>query len=309
MPLKSLHFILTYRCIYQCDHCFLHCGPHQAKTFTAHELEGLLAQAGALEGLDSVYFEGGEPMLYYPLLLRGVRTATELGLSSGIVTCGYYATDSQDGAMWLEPLKEAGLTSIDISLDELHGTGAAYTNARNLIEAAEGLGLAVGIISIADPRKSPEELEACTCRGEVPSPSYIRGRAAHELVEGLDLRPIDGFVECSLEDLETPKRVHVDPYGNVHICQGILAGNVWETSLAQVVQGYQPHDHPVIGPLIKGGPAMLARETLTMTDLYFATECHACYEVRRRIRPEHPGALGPAEVYGEDAEPPPTSYD
>jgi hypothetical protein len=308
MPLESLHLLLTYRCIYQCDHCFLHCGPLQPGTFTMYELDGILEQAAALEGLGTVYFEGGEPMLYYPLLLHGIRRATELGLGTGIVTCGYYATSQQDGRLWIEPLKEAGLTLIDVSLDELHGSDEAYTHARNLIDTAKGLGLGVNIISVSDPRKCADDA-TCTARGEDPQPSFLRGRAAHELVDGLDLHPVSTFGECTVEDLEAPTRVHMDPFGNIHVCQGIIAGNVWESSLASVVRGYDPHTHPVIGPLVEGGPARLAEVMGVCTGDSFATDCHACYEIRRAVRTEHKRWLGPAQVYGDEPDPPPDTYD
>jgi hypothetical protein len=224
------------------------------------------------------------------------------------VTCGYFATSQQDGRFWLEPLKEAGLSSIDVSLDELHGSDEAYTHARNLIDAAEALGLEVSIISIADPRKCDED-GVCTSRGEDPQPSYLRGRAAHELVEGLKLHRVDTFKECSVEELEAPKRVHMDPFGNIHVCQGILAGNVWESSLATVVKGYDPSSHPVLGPLIEGGPARLAEAMGVGTGESFATDCHACYEIRRAVRTGYKIWLGPAQVYGDDPDPPPDSYE
>ena len=145
--------------------------------------------------------------------------------------------------------------------------------------------------------------------GEEPSPALIRGRAANDLVEGLETYPLDRFTECSSEDLEAPKRVHVDPYGNVHVCQGILAGNVWETSLARIVKEYEPRNHPVLGPLIEGGPAALAREHMPWSKDRYASECHACYEVRRTMRLAFKRYLGPAQVYGEEPEPPPTCYD
>jgi hypothetical protein len=138
----------------------------------------------------------------------------------------------------------------------------------------------------------------------------LRGRAAHQLVEGLEVKHLDGFVECPFEELESPTRLHVDPYGNIHICQGILAGNVWDSSLAQVVAAYEPRGHPVLGPLIEGGPRALAERTGVGKGDSFATECHACYEIRKALRNQkaYKEVLGPNQVYGEEPEAPPTSY-
>ena len=216
-----------------------------------------------------------------------------------------------DGQVWLRPLKEAGLGSVEVSIDKVHGSGEACTNARNLVDACRQLGLGVSVLSVCDPREE-ECLALDNPRpGEEASPVMLRGRAAHEMVEGLPLHPVDTFEECTSEDLESPSRVHVDPYGNVHICQGILAGNVWETSLAQVVDGYDPSGHPILGPLIEGGPAALAKQYGVGEGARYATECHACYELRRALRkvPELRRFLGPNQVYGEEPEPPPDCYD
>ena len=311
MPLEMVHILLTYKCIYQCDHCFLHCGPDQPGTMTVQEMEGLIEQAASIEGVTGIYFEGGEPMIYYPLVHIGVGRATRLGLGSSIVTCGYCATTVPDGRAWLRPLKEAGLGRVEVSIDKVHGSGEACTHGRNLVDACRALGIDVAVLSVCDPRDEEEMAQESPRPGEEASPVMLRGRAAHEMVEGLPLYPIDGFVECSSEDLERPTRVHVDPYGNVHICQGILAGNVWEGSLAQVVDGYDPAGHPILGPLIEGGPAALARMYGVGEASQYATECHACYELRRALRkvPELRRFLGPNQVYGEDPEPPPDCYD
>ncbi len=310
MPLQSVHIVLTYRCIYECDHCFLHCGPYQPGSMTLAELEGLLEQAAAIDGVTKVFFEGGEPMLYYPLVQRGLALAQRLGLETGMVTCGYFATTVPDGEMWLRPLKDTGLATLEVSMDRLHGDGEAHANARNLADAGKAMGMDVSIISVCDPRE-----EACvgTYRpgtGEEPTPAMLRGRAAHELVEGLDSRPVEAFTECPFEELEAPTRLHVDPYGNVHVCQGILVGNVWEGSLYQIVSSYEPMDHPVVGPLVRGGPLALAQATGVGLGNSYASECHACYEIRRSLRSDrgYRQVLGPNQVYGEEPEPPPTSY-
>ena len=310
MPLRSVHIVLTYRCTYECDHCFLHCGPQQPGAMTLAEMEGLLEQAAIIEGVDTIYFEGGEPMLYYPLVQLGLERASKLGMKTGLVTCGYYATTVPDGEMWLRPLKAAGLSYLEVSMDRLHGVGEANANARNLADAGSILGLEVSVISVCDPREE-ECTELPPSRvGEDATPAMLRGRAAHELVDGLDVRHVSAFTECPFEELEAPTRLHVDPYGNVHICQGILAGNVWDSSLGQIVNSYEPHEHPVIGPLIEGGPEALAKTTGIGTGSHFASECHACYEIRRALRedPDYTRLLGPNQAYGEEPEPPPASY-
>ena len=75
MKLTSLHILLTYQCNFECDHCFVWVSPWQTGTFTLSQLEDVLRQAKDVGTVDSIYFEGGEPFLYYPVLLKAVQSA------------------------------------------------------------------------------------------------------------------------------------------------------------------------------------------------------------------------------------------
>ena len=67
--LTGVHILLTYKGTSECDHCFLHCSPAREGTFTLEQLRALVRQIEALGTVRTVYFEGGEPFLYYPVLL------------------------------------------------------------------------------------------------------------------------------------------------------------------------------------------------------------------------------------------------
>ena len=84
--LQGLHFLLTYRCTHRCDHCFLRCGPEARGTFTLEQVRRALDQGVLLGTVERVYFEGGEPFLYAPLLVEGIRLARGQGLEVGVVT-------------------------------------------------------------------------------------------------------------------------------------------------------------------------------------------------------------------------------
>ena len=64
MKLEGLHILLTYQCTYECDHCFVWGSPRQTGTLTLEQIEQILHQAKEA-GVTSIYFEGGEPFLYY----------------------------------------------------------------------------------------------------------------------------------------------------------------------------------------------------------------------------------------------------
>jgi len=90
MRLSSLHILLTYRCNLTCDHCFVWGSPRQKGTLTIEQIEKILRQAQDAE-VGWIYFEGGEPFLYYDVLIRGIDMAHEMGFRIGVVSNAYWA--------------------------------------------------------------------------------------------------------------------------------------------------------------------------------------------------------------------------
>ena len=65
MKLSGLHLLLTYQCNLECDHCFVWGSPWQTGTMTLQNIRHFLQQAKDISTIKSIYFEGGEPFLYY----------------------------------------------------------------------------------------------------------------------------------------------------------------------------------------------------------------------------------------------------
>jgi hypothetical protein len=284
--LSGIHFILTYRCTHQCDHCFVHSGPGAPGTFSLDQLRRTLEEAARIGTVKRVYYEGGEPFLYYPLLLEGLRAAREFGFEIGVVTNAYWAETEEDATIWLRPLAEIGIADLSVSDDALHHGEAEESPARRALRAAERLGIPAGAICTPPPQQ-----------GEGVR---LRGRAADKLVSGLPRRRWREFDECPDEDFADPGRVHVDAYGNVHLCQGILMGNMWRTPLSELVGSYDPHERAVAGPLSRGGPAALVEEHGLPPEPDYVSACHLCYRIRESLLERFPDELGPPQVYGRD---------
>jgi MoaA/NifB/PqqE/SkfB family radical SAM enzyme len=298
MQLTGLHLLLTYKCNFECDHCFVWGSPWQRGTMTLRQIETILQQARTLGTIEWIYFEGGEPFLYYAALRRAVRRAAELGFHVGIVSNGYWATDVEDAEEWLRPF--AGLVEdLAISRDTYHGDEVAEAYARNAELAASKLGIPLGLIRIAEPEAS----EAESVSGRIPAGEYavrFRGRAAEKLAGRAALQPWHGFTECPYENLSDPGRVHVDPLGNLHVCQGISIGNLFRTPLDRICESYDPESHPIVGPLVHGGPSELARTVGARPAERYADACHLCCETRRLSRSRFPEILTPDQMYGVD---------
>ena len=298
MPLTGVHFLLSYQCTYECDHCFVWSSPRAGGTITLEMLTRVLDQAQDLGTVDNVYFEGGEPFLFYPLLLEGIRRAKDRGFSTGVVTNCYWATAEADAELWLRPLRDLEIADLSISSDSFHSGEVEDPQPGFAVRAARSLGLDEAWITIDPPAvcPTPDEKGLPIVGGSV----RFRGRAAANLTDGLPRRPWTEFDECPDEDFFDPGRVHVDGWGNVHLCQGVLLGNVEKTTLEEMLDAYDPHHHPIIGPLVAGGPAELVRRFDLPHEDGYVDACHLCYEARRALRERFPETLGPPNVYGEE---------
>jgi len=296
MTIDGLHLLLTYQCNFECDHCFVWGSPDQSGTMTLDLIGEILRQARDVGTVEWIYFEGGEPFLYYAALQRGVRMAAEAGFKVGIVSNAYWATGMDDALACLEPFKHL-VQDLSISADAYHWNEADDRQTRTARQAAEQLGIPMDVISIAPP----EATHAAASHGQIaPGESAVvfRGRAAKCLAARADTHPWEQFTECPFEDLREPGRVHLDPLGHVHICQGITLGNLLERPLAEIFAAYDPADHPVTGPLLDGGPAELVRRYELSCRGRYCDACHLCDTARRALRPRFPDVLAPDQMYG-----------
>jgi len=301
MKLTGLHLLLSYRCTHECDHCFVWSSPRARGTMTLAQVSELLHQARDLGTVSSVYFEGGEPFLFYPVRLRGLAEAASLGFQLGIVTNCYWATSVEDAVEWLRPIAELGIADLSLSSDLFHGAAMLTEEAGNAGEAARRLGMPDNTITIQPPEGSTAYSERTPGEPIEGGAVRFRGRAATTLVEGVARRPWAEFSACPDEDLVDPGRLHVDGLGHVHICQGLIIGNVRERPLAEIVESYDPEQHPVIGPLLKGGPAELARRYDLPQGESYVDACQLCYLVRDAQRVRFPDQLAPDQVYGDSS--------
>jgi MoaA/NifB/PqqE/SkfB family radical SAM enzyme len=295
--ITGLHILLTYTCLYSCDHCFLFCSPERTGVFTLEQLTGLIREAKKIKNIRSISFEGGEPFLYYELLKEGIRQVTEAGFDTAIETNCYWSTGVEDAKLWLKPLQEVGLKTIEPGDDAFHYGDDDNNPARMAAQAARELGMKVNTICVEKPSITHQD---CHTKGE---PVYaggpkLRGRAVETLVEGLPTRSWKELTECKMEELKNPGRVHIDPLGNVHVCQGLTMGNYIETSLAEVLNSYDPDSHPVCGPLLSGGPAALAKKYKLLHADRYVDECHFCSDMCKSLVERFPQYLTPPEIYG-----------
>ncbi len=228
-----------------------------------------------------VCFEGGEPFLRFPTLLRCLEAASARELEAGVVTNGFWATDAERALSLLGRLQQAGLCRLMVSTGEFHGGEQEADHARMALDAARQLGI--------------DSVMAETSLDQV----MFRGRAAESLAHTVTGKPPETFDCCPFERLAAPDRVHIDAWGHVHLCQGLTMGRVSDdTPLDAVFDRYVPEDHPIVAPLLEGGPIRLAQAHGLELQETYADACHLCYRAREAVRDLFPEVLAPGPMYG-----------
>lgn len=275
----------------------MYSGPEARGVMKISDIHRILVEAKNTGNVEWIYFEGGEPFLYYQAMLWGLRKARDYGFKTGIVTNAYWATSVKDAEEWLKPIAETGISGLSVSDDAYHYGEADENLAKHAYEAAENVGLSVGKIAIEDPKKCVRGIE---WKGKpvVEGRVQFKGRAVEKLVADLPRQPWSGFDRCLDEDFSNQSRVHIDPFGYIHVCQGITIGNMNHTPLSQLLTTFEPERHPVCAPILRGGPAELARRYNIGHEEGYVDECHLCYSTRLRLRDTFPEILAPDQVYG-----------
>jgi len=296
LVLKGLHFLLTYQCTQECDHCFVWSNPNYIETMTLRQVQELLEEAKKLSTVEWAWFEGGEPFLYYPVMIEGIKEAKKLGFKVGVLSNAYWATSLEDALQWLRPLAELGIADLGLSSDYYHGEDMMAERVKNGVSAASKLSIPVGIMATTEMPSSLAGLPGGA------SGLMYRGRAAAKLLKGAPRKSWSEFNKCPHENLVAPERVHVDPLGYIHICQGLSVGNAWKHSFSKIVQSYDATSHPIMRWLVEGGPAALAQQFDLPHKRYYADACHLCYEARVQLKSRFPEVLTPGQMYGEGLE-------
>jgi len=283
----------------ECDHCFAWGSPKARGVFTIKQIKNVLAEARKLGTVNSVSLEGGEPFLFYPIMIKAAEEAAKLGFRVEVLSNCYWASCPEDALEWLLPMAKAKNVELSLSSDLYHGESWEIEEVKNAVKAANELGMKVGILSIKYPKAEaphPKEIEGA--KVGLYELMY-KGRAASELAPDAEKKAWREFTKCPYEELADPERVHVDPLGHVHVCQGISIGNAWQKPLSKTIGEYDPNENPILEPLIRGGPVALVEKFDLPHDEFYADACHLCYIARCMLRKKYPSILAPDEMYGK----------
>jgi len=148
----AINLEITEVCNFKCKHCY---NPWRAESLGEVSLEKKklteLLNEFKNAGVFHVIFSGGEPLAKFELLLHGIKTAVNLGLSTSINSTLSLATDKK-----MQKLKEAGADHILASwydLDkrktiEITGTKNSFEAIKKGIKCAVDNGIRVSVNTI-----------------------------------------------------------------------------------------------------------------------------------------------------------------
>ena len=296
-PLFRVGLLLTERCDVACRHCWFDSSPDRKATMTLEQAERYIDEAAAT-GARWVSFTGGEPFLVYGLLQSLTAYASTKSLLSEAVTNCNWATSRENALQQLSPLKDAGLYTLNMSVDDFHQETIPLERVRNCFEAAK-LHELKPVLMITVKKKS--DITAHRIRTlledpdiqvpgaeKLPNPSALAMETHFIPVGRGEKTPINMLKRIYIETGPC-KRVLTDigvrPNGDVMPCCGPLAaqidaviGNLEKESLPEILE--KAWNNPRLREIHEKGPPQLDGSHVNL--------CHMCVEAYRKGK-EGPG--------------------
>jgi len=319
MNIKGLDYLLTFECNSRCRHCCYLAGPQRPGFISPDQAEQWLTELYEIQPLQTITIHGGEPFLYFDVMLHVLKKARGLGVQKRwVITNGFWAKDYDIAKEKLTVLKEAGLTAITFSVDAFHQEYVPFDNVRIAIECAAQIDLETVAIDsyflFAEERKNTYNIrtkEYLDNLGMIYNieinkfAAHFTGRAARLLIEQDYTQEQIPKGRCRPPfwlggDLRDPETIEIDCEGNVSLCPGISIGNARKQSLTEIIRSYDYEKHPIVKIIVEKGPIGLYK--LACSYGYkgtkkFVDECHLCYEMRRYLRKQYEQYLAPEDCY------------
>ena len=249
---------------------------------TRGQAEDIIDQAWSL-GARWVSFTGGEPFLEYNLLLSLVEYASGKGLYTEAVTNCSWAEDRMQAMDKLQPVAGAGLTAINMSVDDFHQEHIPLDRVRHCFEEAKALNIKPVFMVAVKPgsRITAESLPRLMGDPSIQVPDEPRMRSPSALAAETPFTPVGrgeklewthAAVAQSYRCESVLTDIGVKPDGDVLPCCGPLGcrgdaviGNLSEDTLRDVLS--RAWGDPRFKKIREGFESGAAS----------AGRCHACY--------------------------------
>jgi len=264
--------------------------------------------------VERVHFSGGEPLLYFDLVVRLIEEARAQGVPGRTITTnGFWGENPETALKYTIRLKDAGLSRIHVSVDAFHQTFVPFDSVKGVLRAAQEVDLLAWLNAhaLGDPdsdnpfnRRTKQLTQALAEEFDLEVKGFARihmiGRAVDTLTSHLPMTdiPVGG---CPREELfRNLPHVMIDPKGWALIGCGVCIGNTNRMSISDILAEYDYTRHPILSVVLDEGAEGLLR--ISAEAGYerlegYANLCHLCYDVCRCLRPHYPDVLAPTHLY------------
>ena len=144
MRIRYAAVMVTRKCNMSCRHCSVESNPHIKGQPSDEELRGLVDSL-IDGGIDLIQFTGGEPLLRAKLVLELMERAKASGVSTTIVSNGFWGKKPARARETMKALLDAGLVRLALSYDRFHAEFQGPEPILNILDAAEEFGQSVHI--------------------------------------------------------------------------------------------------------------------------------------------------------------------
>lgn len=294
MLVKDFTFSLTDRCSASCDICCFSCSPDKKNFLNKEVIKDYINQMAEIKSETNeektVAFTGGEAFVCYDTLKECMTYAKSLGLSSSVVTNGFWAKDELKTRKIFQELTDARLTGMALSVDIYHQKYVPIQCIKNILRVSKDFNvkIKIRIMMLKDDDSFQQTIEKL--RPEIygfpinTNPFYPVGNAAK-------LFPADKFIRIYKSETAVcpfDRSIVAMFNGDILMCCSqfcyfmpiLKIGKFGKTSIKKAVENISENNfiyvmlHNSLGWFAK-----LAKKLNFPVEDYYCAPCHLCYEL------------------------------
>lgn len=275
------------------------CGPKDRQSLSDDEIFSIIDGSIDVHGKEWILaLSGGEPFLYLKRLERIIAYRNDDRFSTTVVTNGYWATNKQRAKDVLEPLVDAGLSSVALSVSRYHFDYVHPERVENAILVAQEMGLHVTVKAVI-AKDSPLKFVLGAIRKAKPWQDDVLIQTIEVLPEGRasNSSDIDVFSRGNIPEGKCPAELlTIRPDGKASPCcngagetEALDLGDVRNNSVSEIRENIRTN--PTMVKLREKGPASLLSKLppaveMKMRESEWVNVCHLCCEVLKHLPKE-----------------------
>lgn len=289
----QLGIMITNRCTAFCPHCATSSSPEDKSLLQQKRVYSLIDEGYQLSKNQkrfSICFTGGEPFLYFDLLMKWVDYANKKKAIVSCVTNGFWATSKKETRDKISRLKNAGLSSIALSYDLFHSQYIPFDNIRRILIATQDYGIKIAIkntILKGSPRAGDilKKVEDIIINRSISMDETL----CLPLGRGKNISP-DKFLYSEVFPQQKCRGIGVftiSAKGNLYPCctpdwpDLLCLGNIYSKTLSELMA--KARSSYLFSILRKEGPyyfvPFLQKAGFDLSKRYFINSCHLCNEI------------------------------